>query len=311
MQNRIKRVIVILLIFFSLIAFLTKETKENNVKKSNVELEINCENHSELNWGDVTQEDIYFIATFEGLKKLSITFWNEETIDLSPLTNLEDLEELTMYIIDCGHLNTTPLADLKQLKVIHIEGTTSDLDLSFLGELNQLEEVYIQIEVDSLMFFKNMTELREIYIECVDDVDFNYFQKLNKLEKIHIVGSGMKNFEGLEGLINVKELYLFDNSLGEKTQALDMNVFAKMKELDEILLSHLNIADITPLSKNKHLEVITLVHTNITDIRPLAKLECLKVLSVFENESIEVEEQAEKYFTGVETYIYEQIPYPY
>ncbi len=325
MKKRVMCITVILFILFISIVLIKQENKSNryighiitekntNLSKDKIKDEKNdlysFASDREVNITIISQEDVYKLGKSQAIKKLTF-FIDDETIDLSSLSNLNELEELTIYSVRCENLNTTPLGELKQLKKVYLMRDCM-YDISFLAELDQVEEILIDGEIDDLSVFENISELKSIYVECVSDADLSYLQKLNKLEKIHIVGSGMKNFEGLEDLINVTEVFLFDNSLGEKTQVLDMNVFTKMKELDEILLSHLNIVDIAPLSENKHLEVITLVHTNVTDIRPLENLESLKILNIFENESLEVEEQAEKYFTDVETNIYKQVPYPY
>ncbi len=325
MKKRVMCITVILFILFISIVLIKQENKSNryighiitekntNLSKDKIKDEKNdlysFASDREVNITIISQEDVYKLGKSQAIKKLTF-FIDDETINLSSLSNLNELEELTIYSVRCENLNTTPLGELKQLKKVYLMRDCM-YDISFLAELDQVEEILIDGEIDDLSVFENISELKSIYVECVSDADLSYLQKLNKLEKIHIVGSGMKNFEGLEDLINVTEVFLFDNSLGEKTQVLDMNVFTKMKELDEILLSHLNIVDIAPLSENKHLEVITLVHTNVTDIRPLENLESLKILNIFENESLEVEEQAEKYFTDVETNIYKQVPYPY
>ena len=104
---------------------------------------------------------------------------------------------------------------------------------------------------------------------------------------------------------------MVENKFDKEMLILDMSVFKEMKGLEEILLSNFRIEDISPLSENEALQVITLVHTNVMDIKPLTKLEQLQVLNVFENDSVQVEEQAQRYFTDVKTNIFDRIPYSY
>ena len=208
-MQRKRNIIIICLIFCILVILFVRETGKDDdtgrvSKATEVDddtgriskaTEADDDNDISLEWGYVTQEDINRIADFGNLEKLVFSIFDNEDLDLSPLINLERLEELDIYTIDCNNLDTAPLAELKHLKKMHIEGNSYNLNLSFLSELNQLEEIHIHQRIDNLAVFKNMHELKEIYLEFVGDTDLSYFRELNKLEKIHIVGSDVRNLE--------------------------------------------------------------------------------------------------------------------
>lgn len=91
-----------------------------------------------------------------------------------------------------------------------------------------------------------------------------------------------------------------------------MNTFIQMNQLEDLLIDHINIKDISPLSNMKNLERISLINTGITDIQSLVNLRQLKYLDIYGNDSKLVEEQIEKYFADVETvHVSGEIPYPF
>lgn len=181
--------------------------------------------------------------------------------------------------------------------------------------LSQLNKVFISScdSVKDLSVFRDMAELRELYIRYVEDSDLVYLQKLTKLEKLDIIGGNIKNYRGLENLENIKELSLFENGrvFDEKSQSFDLVFLKKMKNLENLCIAHVNIENLKFLSQVENLEIITLVDTQVSNIDSLTNLENLKILNVFGNTSEQVEARAEKYFMEVETLVSEDIPYPY
>lgn len=259
----------------------------------------------------ITQEDIRQIGKMQSLKKLSFLI-NDENIDLSLLSNLTNLEELEIQscIGECYGLETQPLGELKNLKAISL--MYCSFDTSFLAELAGLEKVFILKcdEVEDLSVFESLSELQDLYIEYVNDTDLQYLQNLTRLEKVHIVGGNVRNCEGLKDMMNMKELYLVE--AGYEAQPLDLTLFTQMSGLENITIAHISIEDISPLSEIENLKFISLIDTGVPDIQPLSNLKQLNYLDIFGNESVQVEEQAEKFFTDVETvHISNEIPYPF
>ncbi len=264
-----------------------------------------------LNEDFISQEEIQQIGKMQSLKKLAFLI-SDENIDLSPLAKLINLEELEIQscIGECYELDTQPLGELKNLKVISL--MYCSFDTSFLEELSGVEKVFILKcdEIEDLSAFESLSKLQDLYIEYVNDSDLKYLHNLTKLEKIHIVGGNIRNFEGLKNMVNIQEVYLVENSY--EMQHLDMSVFEKMVGLKNILIAHIYINDISPLSDMKDLEYITLINTGIEDIQSLTKLKQLKYLDIFGNNSELVEQQIEKYFADVETvHVSNEVPYPF
>lgn len=258
----------------------------------------------ELDFGyanSVTQEDINEIGKMNSLKKLDF-FIDSSDIDLSPLTNLNNLEELciTSGWEGNGSLNTEPIGELKQIKKITL--IECEFDTSFLAQLTNLESVLLLkcTEFEDLSAFENLKGLQDISISYVDDADLNYLKNLTELKTINIVGANMRNFDGLKNLTNVEELILRESWIEYKDQIINMEVFVNMYKLTNISIERKRIIDISPLAEIEGLEMITLADTGVSDISPLANLENLRELTIIGNKSVQVEEQAKKLFTKVE-----------
>lgn len=261
-------------------------------------------NVEELDFGypnSVTQKDINEIGKMRSLKKLKF-FISDSDIDLLPLTNLTNLEEL--YITsgreENSSLNTDPIGELKQIKKIIL--AECEFDTSFLAQLTNLESVVFLkcTEFEDLSVFENLKGLQYISISYVDDVDLNYLKNLIDLKTIYIFGANIRNFDGLKNLTNVEELHLRESRIEYKDQIVNVDAFVNMHKLTNILIENKKIEDISPLAEVEGLEMITLVGTGVSDISPLANLENLRELAITGNESVYVEEQAKKLFTKVE-----------
>ena len=128
------------------------------------------------------------------------------------------------------------------------------------------------------------------------------------MEEIVITGYNIRNFEGLKNLINTRRLALCDY---DDSRTGDMNMLVEMDRLENIFIAHIKIEDISPLAELANLRMITLIDTDISDIEPLTELKNLSSLTIMGNENMQIKEQAEKSFIGVETLVSEDIPYPY
>lgn len=264
---------------------------------------LNTQNNIEeliLEYDFVTQKDIDRIGKMSSLKRLEFHVQGSD-INLLPLTNLTDLEEL---VITSGlgeeTLNTSSIGELKQIKEITL--IECDFDISFLSQLTNLERVMLFkcSNVKDLSVFENLKSLQDISISYVEDTDLNYLKNLTELKAIDIAGVNMRNFEGLENLINVEELFLCEIQTEYGDQIIDMSEFVNMRKLTNISIEGKKINDISPLIQIENLEMITLIDTDISDISPLANIKNLRNLCIVGNKCVQVEEQAEELFTNVE-----------
>lgn len=236
----------------------------------------------------VTQEDIDRIATMENLRSLSIEVSGSD-IDLSPLVNLTQLQELS---------------------ILFLTGA-DDVDLTFLKDMRYLTKIYFNkcTALKDLSLFENKIFLKDLSVGYVDDVDLNYLAGCKSLESVNIKGGHIRNAEGLSELNHIHLLELLDTQ-PETTPAMqDLNKLSKLTGLESVELRSVHVEDISPLAQLPNLQWIRLVGTGVDDIESLNQLERLETLEIYGNESKRVKEQEEKYFSDIErVYITEELP---
>lgn len=249
----------------------------------------------------VTQEDIDRIGQYRNLKRLEI-YISDEELDLSPLSNLTELEAIDLGAYSENGIDVSFLADLTKLKELSFFEVNLK-DYSFLYSLHQLREIYIENNsaIKDLSFFSDMPYLKSLDISNVEDADLSCLENLEKIERVDIEGYHIRNAESLANLSHIKRLSLFEYDEDEdKRLTLDLHILDGMTELEGFSLYFIDIEDVSPLADKQFLKHITLVDTGIDDIEPLAKLDTLQWLAVWGNDSEKVQEQSELYFKDVD-----------
>ena len=137
-------------------------------------------------------------------------------------------------------------------------------DLTFLGELPNLRELYIDYPYENFM---SLADLKD----CV------------KLEKIIAVNCGIKKIEGLEKLENLTTLILFINEI---PRIKGLETLTELKKLD---LSSNMIEKIEGLDNMVSLESLNLSSNKIRKIEGLENLSNLKTLDLSQNLIQEIE----------------------
>ncbi len=166
------------------------------------------------------------------------------------LLNDGDLKLLPMFrrletLQANGVSNITPLAELTQLKVLYLIGTTVT-DITPLADLTQLRELCL-----------NGTSVRDI----------TPLAGLTQLNELYLDGTSVTDITPLAGLTQLKVLDL------NGTSVTDITPLAALTQLNELYLGGTNVADITPLAGLTQLTHLSLEETSVTDLTPLAKLE--------------------------------------
>lgn len=258
----------------------------------------------------VSQDDIDKIGQCRNLKRLEIYIWDDK-LDLSPLSNLTELEAIELGARASNDydnnisIDISFLADLTKLKELSFFDVNIK-DYSFFYSLHQLRDVYIEANnaIDDLSFFSDMPYLKSLYLGYVQDVDLSYLANLKSIEMITITGTHIRNAEELANLSNIKSLSLFEYDgyeiETEERLTIDLHTLDSMENLEALSLYFINVDDISPLADKQFLEWITLTETGIDDIEPLKNLDKLRWVAIYGNESERVKEQSELYFQDTE-----------
>lgn len=240
----------------------------------------------------VTQEDIDKIAAMQDLLSLSIGVSGSD-IDLSPLANLTQLQEL---------------------EIIFVTGS-DDIDLTFVKEMRCLMKIQFMkcTALKDLSLFENMIFLEDLDVGYVEDVDLNYLAGCKSLEYVNIKGEHIRNAEGLSGLPHLHHLGLHDAQPErdpKKEPAMkDLYQLSKLTGLESVEQRFVHVENISPMAQLPNLQWIRLVGTGVDDIESLNQLERLETLEIYRNGSKRVKEQEEKYFSDIgRVYITEELP---
>lgn len=280
------------------------------VIKSNKRLfPIENKNREVLRFGGrISQENVEQIGKMQSLKELAF-FITDENIDLSPLTNLTNLEKLEIRSDGCMELNMKPLGELTQLKEITLDAC--EFDISFLAESTNLEKViFMRYLIEDIAVFQNIASLKYMDIEYIEDADLNYLHRLKNLEDVYTGSSQIRNFDGLKGLVKMKTLSLESYEFTDTENIFADDTFVGMDQLTFVYIRNIKIDDITPLAEARNLSDVTLHNTDIADIELLSNLKNLEELWIVRNQNAHINEQAEKFFTnGAEVHILEKEPY--
>ena len=90
---------------------------------------------------DVSQEELEFIGSLEGLQELEVVIINDGGINLAPLANLQELQELTIWNSSIDNLSFLEgLTELRYLRLKYV----SDSDLAYLEGMTKMNEISIQ-----------------------------------------------------------------------------------------------------------------------------------------------------------------------
>ena len=231
-----------------------------------------------------SQSDIEAIGQLSGLRKLELDIGKGE-FDLTPLTNLQNLEELSVSVHgDAAWYEKTdlsPLGGLKQLKVLYI--TECSADLSFVNMLKDLKLLSVSRSVvDDLSFLQGLNELEYLNLNYVEDSDLSYLKGMSKIKNIYIQGHHMRNFEYLGEMKYITQVYLKELEYNqEERQDIDLNVFAEADKLSGLFIQGMYVADVAPISRLENLKEIVFVDTEVADIESLKDLENLEDLEIY------------------------------
>ena len=238
-------------------------------------------------WPDVTQEDVIRIAELKNLRYLSIAISGDD-IDLSQLSSLTQLRELSIFFV----------------------GFVDDVDLSFIKNLQDLENIYIDKNTGNLdlSMFAELENLRSLSVGYLTDVDLRYLKKCTRLREIRIIGESIRNVESLSQLVQLESLYLSDNKrYGDAEKpSMDLSALTGLSELRSLYLINIKITDVEPLAELHDLKFIMLAGTDVEDVKALRNLENLTDLHIYGNKNKDVKEQAEMYMKHVESVIVEE-----
>ncbi|MCJ8274013.1 MAG: leucine-rich repeat domain-containing protein [Psychrosphaera sp.] len=117
--------------------------------------------------------------------------------------------------------------------------------------------------------------LRKCIADAASLLDMTFTAQLTKLTcKSH----NISNLEGIEYLVNLKELSLVDNKI------VDISLLSKLSNLEKLNLNRNKVFDLRAVAVHKALYELNLNNNQIQDISPLSELSHLVVLTLKGNQ---------------------------
>lgn len=291
-MNRTKSIAII--IGLSVTVLISLLGKKANEKESIIAMDTETSAISQV---EVEEEQInWFLDHVTGIDCYTVT---QEEIDR--IGQMDDLLYLSLLIND-DTIDLTPLSNLGHLKSLEMSFFADGLDMTFLNGLSNLQYLYIEgcDSIEDLTFLRHMPALQEVIIKNVADVDLGCFEENRFLKSIHIVGGNIRNMEGLSELKQLRSIWLVENTLDrDERQILNLDITGDLICLEDMRLEYIKVDKLSPLARLDRLSYIYLKDTGIGDIEPLGRVRNLEEVYIYETESEQIEKQASIYLKHV------------
>lgn len=207
------------------------------------------------------------ITSLVGLEHATnITWLNVGTnniSDLSPLSNLKNLETAYVFLNDLDGQDLGAFAPLEKLELLSIH-QTNITDIS----------AFTAMELPSL---------RKLYMDRSKIQDPSPLANYTQLTLLSLDDNNISDINSLARLTNLKSLRVGRNKL-----ITDISAVRDMTQLEELYIYENKITDLTPLSKLTNLRVLMGFDNNISDISPLRDLKLLFELVMYGNQISDV-----------------------
>ena len=201
----------------------------------------------ELGLGD---EELQGLEKMTNLTELDLR--GNEMTDLTPLSGMENLEELRLSGDIEGNQeisDLSPLMGLSHLKVLHLPAANIE-DLSPLSGLTQLEDLALidpssdRGLVEDITPLSSLVNLKELYLKVGVISDLTPLSGMTKLESLRIRGENyVTDYSPLSGMKDLKELEMPENQFH---QAVDISPFSGLTSLESLRMG-CNVRDLEPL----------------------------------------------------------------
>lgn len=148
-------------------------------------------------------------------------------------------------------------------------------DLQLFPHLQSLR-ISVPLMTETPLFFKELTNLRELYIIGPNQLNWAFIENLTNLEFFLISHC---NFSDLTPLANLskKQVAAHEKAKEKSSQTGELILFRGLRNL---CLNDCEIEDISPLAECPYISDLNLSHNKISDLSPLSKISSLYYLTL-------------------------------
>ncbi|MDE6622533.1 MAG: hypothetical protein K2K74_18985 [Lachnospiraceae bacterium] len=249
------------------------------------------------------------LALLPNLKQLAINIstWDDSVIaDFTPIAQLSQLEEVYISYGKEEQIDLSFLGEMHTITNLYLTQCRI-ADLSFLGQMPQLQRLSLyETPVEDLAVLENLPELVELALSGNENAKhIEAVGTLTKMQDLGIQYCGIEDISFLSGLTELRGVNLNGNAVKDITplagldkmerlglaenQIRDISVIGGMGSLFDLALDGNEIEDISVLAKLPHLNQVGLSDNQIEDFSPLAGKKELMYVSVFGNPAKSIE----------------------
>ena len=206
--------------------------------------------------------DLTPLGALVSLVRLSLTASHVDITDITPLANLDSLEELALHV-NANVVDLRVLADLASLKKLHLSESQM-VDVGPLAGLTTLESLVLSdnriVDVGPLA---GLTTLASLNLSGNRIVDVGPLADLATLESLVLSGNRIVDVGPLAGLTTLASLDLSRN------EGVDIGPIADLTSLERLVATGSGIVDLSPLEGLTSIVHLDLTDNDISDLAPL------------------------------------------
>lgn len=256
-------------------------------------------NLENINLENTHIEDLSPLAGTISLKTINIS--NTPVVDLTPLASNVHLE--TIWANNTNITKQEVYRLKEQLRGISVIYQTEELtewwnglDITWQNILK--DHIDCEAYSPSAMELQQIVDLQTLVIDGENTIQtIDPICNFRWLEKVSLIGQGIRDIKPLANKIYLSELLLQNNPISdlsplesdtlisvlniENTQVSDLSKLEKMSHLRILNAGGTGIKSLKPLSKMTHLEELLINNTSVKNISPIEDLPSLKLLKIY------------------------------
>ncbi len=215
-------------------------------------------------WGGLTElKSIDWMKDMPALER--IDFFSEYVSDYTPLKNAPNLNALHIWNMRAPVGDLAFLKPLKKLKYLRIEGNKGITNFEAIGELSNLEDLFI---------LRNNDKDNPV-------TNYAFLQKMPNLKSINLSRKTAENFD-VHGLQQLSSIDLL--SMNKDKAPLDLSFVKDLPKLSSLKVIDCTVVNFEKIDNLPAIKSISILKAKgITDLAFLAKFPTLKELIVSKN----------------------------
>lgn len=216
--------------------------------------------------------DLRFLKRIPSIQKLSVDCLMKAS-GIEVVTEFKALEKLAVGVFELDNFNFLDDID-PNLKELNLYGTRSKKPrLDAVRRFTQLEKLYLEGQYKGIEVINDLKKLQKIVLRSISTTDVNYLSGLEHLWSVDVKLGGIKNFDALTSLPNLKYLELW-----QVRELADITFISDLKKLQNLFLQSLpNVTHLPNLKRLTRLRRICLENLkNLQDVSSLRTAPALK-----------------------------------